>query len=212
MSITSFTLAHPGNLIVANPGQTLRCSVFPIAALPGSFCVELYVEEDDGPRTLLRSTMSEMDLDAFRRALIPTPAEAIPDTQKHYAHKQVLVIRKDLNMRKGKMVAQGAHASQMATYPRPTDMDAARGWMPVPLDTHRLPWLRDNFKKIAVSVNSEQELRDIYEKACAAGIPCSLVTDSGLTEFHGIPTATAVAVGPADEDTVNLLTGSLPLL
>lgn len=26
-------------------------------------------------------------------------------------HKQVIVLHKDLNMRKGKMVAQGAHAS-----------------------------------------------------------------------------------------------------
>ncbi len=29
-------------------------------------------------------------------------------------HKQVIVLRKDLNMRKGKMVAQGAHASMRA--------------------------------------------------------------------------------------------------
>ena len=29
-------------------------------------------------------------------------------------HKQVIVLRKDLNMRKGKMVAQGAHASMAA--------------------------------------------------------------------------------------------------
>ena len=29
-------------------------------------------------------------------------------------HKQTIVLRKDLNMRKGKMIAQGAHASMRA--------------------------------------------------------------------------------------------------
>ena len=134
------------------------------------------------------------------------------DTQVHYAHKQVLVLRKDLNMRKGKMVAQGAHASQLAVYPRPTEADVQRGWMTVPLNGHLTPWLRDNFKKITVSVNSEEALRAVHDAALAAGIPCSLVTDSGLTEFGGVPTVTAVAVGPAHEDTVNRITGHLPLL
>ena len=136
----------------------------------------------------------------------------IPDAPRHYTHKQVIVLRKDLNMRKGKMVAQGGHAVQLAAYPSPTDEDVARGFMIVPLTEHNTPWLRYNFKKVCCSAKDEAELLDLYERAKALGIPCSLVTDSGLTEFHGVATNTAIAVGPAHEDIVDLVTKGLPLL
>lgn len=138
-------------------------------------------------------------------------SDAVTQERKH-THKQVLVLRKDLNMRKGKMVAQGAHATQLAAYPSPTEEDVARGYMIVPLTEHNTPWLRDNFKKICCSAKDEAELLALYERAKALGIPCSLITDSGLTEFHGVATNTAVAVGPAHEDVVNLVTAGLPLL
>lgn len=138
-------------------------------------------------------------------------SDALTEERKH-THKQVLVLRKDLNMRKGKMVAQGAHATQLAAYPSPTAEDVARGYMIVPLTEHNTPWLRDNFKKICCSAKDEAELLALYERAKALGIPCSLITDSGLTEFHGVATNTAVAVGPAHEDIVNLVTAGLPLL
>ena len=128
------------------------------------------------------------------------------------SHKQVIVLRKDLNMRKGKMVAQGGHAVQLAAYPRPTEKDVLRGFMVVPLTEHNTPWLRDNFKKVCCSAKDETELLALYERAKELGIPCSLVTDSGLTEFHGVPTNTAIAVGPAHEDMVDLVTAGLPLL
>ncbi len=137
------------------------------------------------------------------------PDGAVPAAVVRHTHKQVLVLRKDLNMRKGKMVAQGAHASQMAVYPRPTDEDIARGYILVYLTEHNTPWLRDNFKKITCGVKDETELLALYARAQELGIPCSLVTDSGLTEFHNVPTNTAIAVGPAHEDIVNLVTGHL---
>ena len=94
-------------------------------------------------------------------------------------HKQVIILRKDLNMRKGKMVAQGAHA---------------------------------RFTKICVSVNSDAELLAVHEKARAAGVLTSLILDAGLTEFGGVPTRTAVAVGPDHASKVDQITGELPLL
>ncbi len=115
-------------------------------------------------------------------------------------------------MRKGKMVAQGGHAVQLAAYPIPTDEDVSRGFMMVHLTEHNTPWLRYNFKKVCCSAKDEAELLSLYERAKELGIPCSLVTDSGLTEFHGVATNTAIAVGPAHEDIVNLVTAGLPLL
>lgn len=124
-------------------------------------------------------------------------------------HKQVLVLRKDLNMRKGKMVSQGAHTAVGAVL-----KDARREGnnLIIPLDERNEPWLMGLFKKICVSVNSESELLAIYEKAKTAGIIAYLVQDAGLTEFGGVPTYTAVAVGPDRADRVDAITGGLPLL
>jgi PTH2 family peptidyl-tRNA hydrolase len=70
-------------------------------------------------------------------------------------HKQTIVLRKDLNMRKGKMVAQGAHASMRAILM--LGHQDARNFV-IPLDERLEPWLLGRFKKICVSVNSEAEL------------------------------------------------------
>lgn len=126
------------------------------------------------------------------------------------SHKQVIVLRKDLNMRKGKMVAQGAHASMGAVLAQMTrDGDK----MTLDLTDQRLaPWITGQFKKICVYVNSEAELLAVYEQARSANIVCSLIQDSGLTEFGGVKTYTSVAVGPDLETVVNTITGNLPLL
>jgi PTH2 family peptidyl-tRNA hydrolase len=124
-------------------------------------------------------------------------------------HKQVIVVRKDLGMRKGKMIAQGAHASMGAILglaKREGDS------LVIPLDPRVEPWLCGRFKKIAVSVNSEAELLALHAKAKNAGIVCSLIQDAGLTEFGGVPTYTAVGIGPDDGERIDGITGELPLL
>jgi PTH2 family peptidyl-tRNA hydrolase len=124
-------------------------------------------------------------------------------------HKQVLVLRKDLNMRKGKMVAQGAHAAMAAIL----GLAHREGNnLIIPLDPRTEPWLCGRFKKICVSVNSEAELLAVHEKAKVAGLVTSLIQDAGLTEFGGVPTFTAVAVGPDEGTKVDAITGELALL
>ena len=124
-------------------------------------------------------------------------------------HKQVIVLRKDLNMRKGKMVAQGAHAS-MAAILKLAHREGNE--LVIALDERIEPWLCGRFTKICVSVNSEAELLAIHEKSIAAGVLTSLILDSGVTEFGGVPTNTAVAVGPDQASKVDAITGNLPLL
>jgi PTH2 family peptidyl-tRNA hydrolase len=124
-------------------------------------------------------------------------------------HKQVIVLRKDLNMRKGKMVAQGAHASLRAILMLGHQ---EQDNFVIPLDPRIEPWLLGRFKKICVSVNSEAELLALHETAKTAGLICALIKDAGLTEFGNVPTYTALAVGPDSEDRVDAITGALPLL
>lgn len=124
-------------------------------------------------------------------------------------HKQVLVIRKDLKMRQGKAVSQGSHAALAAALSRSYIQDNE---LRIPLDADVGPWLLGRFTKTVVHVPDEATLLNIFEQAKAAGLPCSLIQDAGLTEFKGIPTYTAVAVGPALKETVDRITGELPLL
>jgi len=124
-------------------------------------------------------------------------------------HKQTIVLRKDLNMRKGKMIAQGAHASMRAILK--LGRQEGENFV-IPLDDRLAPWLLGRFKKICVSVNSEAELLALHEKAQSLGLITALIQDAGLTEFGGVPTYTAVAVGPDREDRVDAVTGNLPLL
>lgn len=124
-------------------------------------------------------------------------------------HKQVIVMRKDLNMRKGKLVAQGAHASMGAILGQ---MKREGNTLVLNLNDERLePWVTGRFKKICVYVNNEAELLDIYNTAREAGLICSLIKDAGLTEFNGVATLTAVGVGPDREDKIDAVCKHLPL-
>lgn len=136
--------------------------------------------------------------------------------------KQVIVMRKDLNMSKGKMVVAGAHASMWAfinmfdkygedgegglitTY----SFNVARDQKITVLEH----WLLGHYKKVCVSVKSEQELKDVYQKALDANLPCRLQHDIGLTHFDGVTTLTCCAIGPAEESVIDAITGNLPLL
>ncbi len=128
--------------------------------------------------------------------------------------KQVIVIRKDLKMRRGKQIAQGAHASLKAILDigAGPERDATISSFVIPMDEVLEDWLKGLFTKICVSVDSEEELLTIYNMAVKNNIYCSLIQDAGKTEFHGVPTYTAVAVGPAENSVVDSITGQLKLL
>jgi peptidyl-tRNA hydrolase, PTH2 family len=125
--------------------------------------------------------------------------------------KQVIVMRKDLGMRKGKMIAQGAHASLKVLVDAGA-LDAERTTFAMPLTPAAAAWLGGRFTKVCVSVDSEAALDEIVVRAQAAGVRCALIIDAGHTEFHGVPTKTCCAVGPAWADAVDAITGALPLL
>lgn len=111
--------------------------------------------------------------------------------------KQVIVMRTDLNMRKGKMIVQGAHASIACMFGE--HGNEIRGW------------LLQGMTKICVRCDSEAELLDIEAKALGAGLRVFLVTDAGRTEFNG-PTRTCLAIGPNEAEKIDAITGGLKLL
>ena len=130
--------------------------------------------------------------------------------------KQVIVMRNDLKMRKGKMVAQGSHASCMCLaepllvlFHFPNIENLKRIVREI---SDTVAWLRNGMTKICVRVESEAELLEIYGKAKSAKLMAHIVTDAGHTEFKGVPTKTCLAIGPNDADEIDKITGNLKLL
>ena len=130
--------------------------------------------------------------------------------------KQVIVVRKDLNMRKGKIAAQAAHASMKVLFDcfaiRPMGPKNLPTWIIMAeADTPLDYWLNGIFTKICVYCDSEAELLKYLSLAKLNQIPCALVTDSGATEFHNVPTNTCIAIGPWWSEQIDKITGHLNL-
>jgi PTH2 family peptidyl-tRNA hydrolase len=115
----------------------------------------------------------------------------------------------DKGCRTGKYCAQAAHASLGALL---SLADNQGDKLVISLeDPFVRDWLVGRFTKVTVYVETDEDLVFIHNSARLAGIPTSLITDAGLTEFNGVPTLTAVGVGPDDEEKINKITGHLPL-
>lgn len=125
--------------------------------------------------------------------------------------KQVIVVRKDLNMRKGKIASQTAHASMGVLLQCLTVTE--QGHVSGHVNKDFVQWAGYGpFTKIVLSCGSERELLDIYQRAKASGLPTSLITDAGKTEFKGVPTLTCCAIGPAVAERIDTITKHLSLL
>jgi peptidyl-tRNA hydrolase, PTH2 family len=123
--------------------------------------------------------------------------------------KQVIVMRHDLKMRRGKQIAQGAHAS-MAFLTRRLQNSMSLSLSD--FSPNAQAWISGSFAKVCVRCNSEEELMAVHDKAIEMGLEVHLITDSGRTEFHGLPTRTCLAIGPDDASKIDQVTGHLELL
>lgn len=138
-----------------------------------------------------------------------------------YTAKQIIVMRRDLHMRKGKIAAQAGHACVEAVLlalskeGRLGDVDCAGSRIVLRSDTQpETPlqaWFDKGVAKICVYVDSEEALLDIDRQAKEAGILSALICDAGMTEFHGTPTYTCLALEPRLPEEVDPITGDLPL-
>jgi PTH2 family peptidyl-tRNA hydrolase len=137
---------------------------------------------------------------------------------EHVNVKQVIIIRKDLHMRRGKEIAQGSHASiafltnRLLVRTKAIAGDLGGGAVTfADFTAPEWEWIQGNFRKICVVVNSEEELLEIVRKAKEAGLVAEPIEDSGLTEFGGKPTLTAAAIGPDYDEKIDPVTGHLVL-
>lgn len=115
-------------------------------------------------------------------------------------YKQIIAVRNDLAMSKGKLAAQVAHASHSAAI---KTMEHCPRWYD--------EWWGEGQKKVVVKVQSDKELYTLYEDVRGAEIPCYLINDAGLTELAP-GTTTALGIGPAPNHLLDKFTGHLKLL
>lgn len=127
--------------------------------------------------------------------------------------KQVIVIRKDLKMRRGKECSQASHAcvKWLADLVVSFNNNEGNRTSGIHLSDAERQWLTEGFKKVCLQVDSEQELMDIFTAARKAGLQVDLITDSGTTEFNGVPTKTCLAIGPDYSDKIDKITSHLKL-
>jgi len=111
--------------------------------------------------------------------------------------KQVIVIRTDLKMGKGKIAAQASHAS-IGAFVKTDGKDKEL-------------WLKEGMMKIVVKVSSEKELDEVYKNARGMRLPTDIVSDAGRTQLEP-GTKTAVGIGPAEDGRIDAITGKMKLL
>ncbi len=111
--------------------------------------------------------------------------------------KQVILVRTDLKLGKGKIATECAHAS-VAAFLKVDEKDKEK-------------WLESGMKKIVLKVANEKELLDFYKKFRKAALPCEIISDKGLTQVKP-GTKLALGCGPAQDKNIDRFTSKLKLL
>jgi len=121
--------------------------------------------------------------------------------------KMTIVIRKDLNMRKGKMCSMASHSSLKVF------LDKIDEYKPVAyeeggafityhdatikkIDDDTMEWMQGDFTKVVLGCDSLDDILALEIKAKTLKIPYAIITDNGTTEFGGVKTITCIALGP----------------
>ncbi|MBW2992958.1 peptidyl-tRNA hydrolase Pth2 [Candidatus Woesearchaeota archaeon] len=111
--------------------------------------------------------------------------------------KQVILVRKDLNLPKGKLAVQAAHASVRAV---------------LVSDRRKVDrWDSEGAKKAVLKVADLRELKKYISKAKTAKLKTAVITDAGKTVIAP-GTTTCIAIGPDDEEKIDKITGNLKLI
>lgn len=123
--------------------------------------------------------------------------------------KQVIVVRKDLHMRLGKIAAQVAHASMAFLVCNNNTNNPNK--IEVDLTQDEATWLQNLHTKIVCYCNSQDELEQLMLQAQVRNVQCFPIWDAGLTEFNGVKTLTCCSFGPCESCEIDPITGHLKL-
>lgn len=117
-----------------------------------------------------------------------------------FRYKQVIAVRTDLMMSKGKLAVQVAHgavsSAERAKATSPDDWES---------------WFKEGQKKVVVKVQTADDLLELMRLASVNRLPNALIHDAGMTELEP-GTMTVLGIGPAKSELMDKVTGQLKLL
>lgn len=140
--------------------------------------------------------------------------------------KQVIVMRRKypdgkggtVGLRRGKEIAQACHASNaflLQDLEKMLECDSRMPRLQQLFEMSMSPavkkWLNEGIRKVVLQVDTEEELMTIADICYEEKLECHVITDSGLTEFGGVPTKTCLAIGPDFSSRIDRVTGNLKI-
>ena len=113
------------------------------------------------------------------------------------AYKQVILVRGDLKLPKGKLAAQVSHASVDTVMKTDNKLLSS--------------WKKEGGKKIVLKVKDEEELMKYKQMAEDIGLKTALIIDAGHTVVDA-GTVTCLGIGPDEESKIDKITGKLKMV
>jgi peptidyl-tRNA hydrolase len=113
------------------------------------------------------------------------------------AIKQAIVVNEALQLPRGKLAAQVAHAAVAAFLSSSKEVQRR--------------WLEAGMPKVVLRCDSEETLRTLHAQAESAGLPVADIRDAGHTVVAA-DTLTCIGIGPASADLIDSITGGLKLV
>jgi len=109
-------------------------------------------------------------------------------------YKQVILVREDLNLPKGKMAAQVGHACVESAMKADKKIVSE--------------WRQNGAKKVVLKIENEKALFEMKQQLDQVGLVSAVITDAGKT-IIAPGTVTCIGIGPDQEEIVDKITGHL---
>ena len=113
------------------------------------------------------------------------------------SYKQLVLVREDLKLPRGKLSVQVAHASSSALIKSHKD------------DMKK--WQSEGMKKVVLKVKTKEELFKYKQEAEDIGLITALIQDAGKTVVEP-GTITCLGIGPDKEEKIDQITGKLKMV
>lgn len=123
--------------------------------------------------------------------------EEISKIRHEKAMKQVILVRQDLKLPKGKLAAQVAHAAVESEIKSPRNKVEQ--------------WLNEGMKKIVLKIKDLDELKHFEKLARAEKLTTAVIVDAGLTAVEP-GTVTCIGIGPDEENKIDKITKNLKMV
>lgn len=123
--------------------------------------------------------------------------------------KQVILVRRDLKMKRASIAALVAKAS--AEFFIDNDESSRGDKLSVSLTPQESEWLSSGSTRIVLGVPSENELKSLAFRAEIAGLQCYQITGTQASDIDFSPETLCVAIGPDESDKIDEITGNLKL-